>query len=94
MENVKYIKAEAIRKKQVNTVNDEFDDACDGVKTLPSLREGYIPHKGMGIFRCSACGGTVFETFAQSVALDAPVWTYEYNCVRCGQMMGLTCKQR
>jgi hypothetical protein len=34
MENVKYIKAEAIRKKQVNTVNDEFDDACDGVKTV------------------------------------------------------------
>ena len=33
MENVKYIKAEAIRKKQVNTVNDEFDDACEGVKT-------------------------------------------------------------
>ena len=34
MENVKYIKADAIRKKQVKTVNDEFDDACDGVKTV------------------------------------------------------------
>ena len=75
-----------------------FDDACDGVdkfnvESVPSIKEGYCPHDDMDIFRCSRCGGTVFESFPQSVALDAPVWTYEYHCVRCGLMMGLTCKR-
>lgn len=94
MENVKYIKAEAIRKKQVNTVIIDCDECEEfSPESLPSISEGYIPHEGMGLFRCSACGGTVFECFAQSVPLDAPVWTYEHYCVNCGKMMGLTIRR-
>ena len=60
---------------------------------LPSAKEGYIPHEGMGLFRCDRCGGTVFESFAQGISLSAPTWTYEYYCVKCGNMMGLTIKR-
>ena len=60
---------------------------------IPSVKEGYIPHEGMGLFRCDRCGGTVFETFALGVSLSAPTWTYEYYCVKCGQMMGMTIKR-
>lgn len=62
-------------------------------KDFPSIKEGYLPHQGMGQFTCEKCGGNVFETFPQGISLNAPTWTYEYYCVKCGHMMGMTVKR-
>lgn len=54
------------------------------------LENGYIPHEGQMRFRCGQCGCPVFKTYPQSMPLGGKAWTYEYHCVNCGQMMGLT----
>ena len=71
----------------------EMRDKRKAIETLESIKEGYLPHEGMGIFRCEKCGGTVFDSYAQGICPDAPVWTYEYYCVKCNHMMGLTRRQ-
>ena len=52
--------------------------------------KGYIPHGGMGTFKCDECGGTMFTSYPQSGPADrTKPWTYEYICVKCGHMMGM-----
>lgn len=53
--------------------------------------EGYLPHPYMGQFKCDRCGCTRFTSHPQSVPADRKKpWTYEYECKKCGHMMGLT----
>lgn len=53
--------------------------------------KGYIPHDGMGVFKCDECGGTLFTSYPQSMPAEkeSRPWVYEYICVGCGHMMGL-----
>lgn len=53
--------------------------------------EGYMPHPYMGEFKCDRCGCTKFVSHPQSAPADRNrPWTFEYECKRCGHMMGLT----
>ena len=53
--------------------------------------EGYMPHPYMGDFKCGRCAGKRFTSYPQAVPKDrSKPWTYEYVCVQCGYMMGLT----
>lgn len=54
--------------------------------------DGYCPHEGMGYFTCPNCGCGEWISYPQAVPTDGRKWTYEYNCARCGKMMGLTLK--
>jgi len=50
-----------------------------------------MPHPYMGQFKCDRCGCTKFTSRPQSVPADRKMpWTYEYECKKCGHMMGLT----
>ena len=53
--------------------------------------KGYIPHPYQGAFKCDRCQGMVFTSYPQACPADrSKGWTYEYVCVNCGHMMGLT----
>ena len=51
---------------------------------------GYIPHDRQGTFRCSGCGNDRFISRPQGIPGNWDVWTFEFNCTKCGKMMGLT----
>ena len=53
--------------------------------------KGYIPHADQLPFRCGRCGSTEFVSYPQTVPVDrSKGWTYEYHCMKCDQIMGLT----
>lgn len=56
--------------------------------------EGYCPHAGMRYFRCPRCGAEQFRSYPQSVPLNFEVWTFEFVCAECGQVIGLTENRR
>ena len=52
--------------------------------------DGYCPQPGMRYFQCSRCGGETFKSYPQGVNMGSEIWTYEFVCAGCGQVMGLT----
>lgn len=68
-----------------------LNSARKGAKVI--LGEGYIPHDGMRYFTCPYCGFGEFRSYPQTIPTDGGSWTYEYHCVRCGRMTGLTVRR-
>ena len=55
---------------------------------------GYIPHSGMGYFKCPRCGSETFKDIPQGIPYESEIWTFEYKCAGCGKIMGLTVIRR
>lgn len=62
------------------------------IKDKTDRGEGYLPdHDGTMYFTCPKCGCGEFDTFPQTIPANRDVrWTYEYQCVRCKAILGLT----
>lgn len=86
-------------EKCLNVVEDWIsgeDDFIGKSKTEDEEPQpnGYVPHHGMSQVICPNCGSVKFISRSQAVVPTEPYWTYEYVCERCGNMVGITVKQR
>ena len=57
-----------------------------------SIKNGYVPHKGMDYFTCPKCGNGVFVSYPQTVVTGADVWTFEYECTKCKHRIAMNQK--
>ena len=82
--------------EEISNVMDgcEYDNITKPLSDTAVKRgKGYCPHKGMAYFTCPICGSTEWTSYPQSAPVDRnTTWTWEYHCIKCGMMMGLTIK--